>query len=233
MDPYGKACIDYLQGKKQVKIKFDSEIAEMEDIPVSYLFRTYEQMPIVEQVAIKEARGKVLDVGAGAGSHTLKLQSLKYQVTALEISPGLCEVMKQRGVKKVIQADIFKYSGTIYDTILFMMNGIGICRDFEGLKNLLNHLKTLMSKTGQILLDSSDLIYLFIQEDGSIELPLHDAYYGEMPFRVEYNSDVYEDSWLYIDPDNLEDIALQCGLNCEIIQHGEHYDYLAKLTFQD
>lgn len=230
MDPYGKACLDYLNGEKDVKIKFDSEIAEMEDIPVRYLFRDYEQMPVVEQVAIQSAKGKILDVGAGAGSHALKLQSLNQKVTALEISPGLCEVMKQRGVEKVIQADIFEYSGTLYDSILFMMNGIGVCRDFDGLKKLLNHLKTLMSKTGQILLDSSDLIYLFIQEDGSIELPLNEAYYGEMPFRVEYNSDVYEDRWLYIDPDNLEDIAQQCGLRCEIIQHGEHYDYLAKLT---
>ncbi len=230
MDIYGKACLDYLNGKKDVKIKFDSKIAEMEDIPVHYLFRSYEQMPIVEQVAIQEAKGKILDVGAGTGSHALKLQSLNQQVTALEISPGLCKIIKQRGVEKVIQADIFEYSGTLYDSILFMMNGIGICRDFEGLKKLLNHLKSLMSKTGQILLDSSDLIYLFIQEDGSIELPLNETYYGEMPFRVEYNSDVYEDKWLYIDPDNLEDIAQQCSLKCEIIQHGEHYDYLAKLT---
>ncbi|MDA3910102.1 MAG: methyltransferase domain-containing protein [Bacteroidales bacterium] len=230
MDPYGKACVDYLNGKRNIFIKFSSEIAELSDLPVEYLFRTYDEMPAIEQKALEMAKGNILDAGAGAGSHCLELQSQGKQVTALEISPLLCQVMKDRGLESVVNADIYGYRKSGYDTILFLMNGIGICETMDGFKKLLIHLKTCLAPKGQIILDSSDLIYMFLQEDGSIQLPLTENYYGEMPFKISYKSQFLNGKWLYIDPDNLDAVATSLGYSCEIIMKGTHYDYLARLS---
>lgn len=230
MDPYGKACVDYLNGERDISIKFNSEIAELSDLPVDYLFRTYDDMPEIEQKALKIAKGNILDAGAGAGSHCLELKAQGKQVTALEISPLLCQVMKDRGLSSVVNADIFNYRKSGYDTILFLMNGIGICETMAGLKKLLVHLKNCLAPKGQIILDSSDLIYLFLQDDGSIQLPLTESYYGEMPFEIAYKEDALIGKWLYIDPDNLDAVASSLGYKCEIIMKGSHYDYLARLS---
>lgn len=229
MDPYGKACVDYLNGERNQFIKFSSEIAELSDLPVDYLFRKFDDMPRIEQKALEIARGKILDARAGAGSHCLELKAQGKQVTALEISPLLCQVMKDRGLDSVVNADVYKYHKSGYDTILFLMNGIGICETMDGLKKLLSYLKTCLAPEGQIILDSSDLIYLFLQDDGSIQLPLTENYYGEMPFKIAYKEDVLIGKWLYIDPDNLDAVATSLGYSCEIVMTGSHYDYLACL----
>ena len=228
-DPYGKACLDFFNGKKDAHIRIDSEVAEMDPLPAGYLFRSPKDMPDIEQKALGLAKGRVLDVGAGAGAHALALQALNMDVHALEVSPLLCQLMHKRGVEQVIETDIYKHNGTTYDSILFLMNGIGMCRNFEGLKKLLAHLKGLLNPGGQVLLDSSDLIFMFIDEDGTIDLPLTQSYYGEFPFTMQYADQSMSDQWLYIDFDNLKDIASQCGFACEFVKAGEHYDYLAKL----
>lgn len=230
MDPYGKACVDYLNGERDRFIKFTSEIAELSDLPVEYLFRTFDKMPALEQKALELANGNILDAGAGAGSHCLELKAQGKQVTALEISPLLCQVMTDRGLDAVVNTDVYKYHKSGYDTILFLMNGIGICETMDGLKKLLLHLKSCLKPGGQIILDSSDLIYLFLQDDGSIQLPLTENYYGEMPFEISYKSDHLKGKWLYIDQDNLDAVATSLGYSCEIITTGTHYDYLARLS---
>jgi SAM-dependent methyltransferase len=232
MDPYGKACLDYIAGESKAEINIESDVAEMDSFLISYFFRTYEDMPMIEKKALELVLGKILDVGSGAGSHTLKLQELNENVTALEISSGCCEVMKKRGVHKVIHSDILNYSEEKYDTILFLMNGIGICRDFDGLRILLKHVKDLLLPNGKILLDSSDLIFMFQDEDGTIEIPLIDKYYGEFPFTMTYKEEIMKDQWLYIDADNLKAISEELGFSCEILMHGEHYDYLACLKIK-
>lgn len=229
MDPYGKACLDYLNGQRNAVLKFSSEIAVLDDLPVEYLFRKYDKMPAIEKKALELARGNILDAGAGAGSHCLELQTQGKQVTALEISPVLCEVMKTRGVDRIINANVYDLRKHSYDTVLFLMNGIGITESIDGLKKLLVQLKSCLTTDGQILLDSSDLIYMFLQDDGSIQLPLTENYYGEMPFTISYKSDMLKGKWLYIDPDNLEAIAISLGYTCEIIMKGNHYNYLARL----
>ncbi len=230
MDPYGKACFDYFKGERNIFLKFKSEIAELEDLPVEYLFRTLEKMPEIEQKALAMAKGNILDAGAGAGSHCLELQAKDKQVTALEISPLLCQLMKARGVESVVNADVFNFRKTGYDTILFLMNGVGICETMDGLKKLLIHLKSCLASGGQILIDSSDLIYMFLQDDGSIQLPLTENYYGEMPFKISYKSEFLAGKWLYIDPDNLDAVAASLGYSCEVVMKGTHYDYLARLS---
>lgn len=229
-DPFGEAILDFHNKGKAPDLIVNSNYTEDEEIPVSYLFRTEKEMPNLELTALKNCKGKILDVGAAAGSHSLVLQKKGYHITALEKSPLAVEVLKKRGIQKVICSDIFTYSENRFDTILLLMNGSGIGETLDGLAKLLLHLKTLLSKNGQILIDSSDIKYLFTEEDGSFWIDLASKkYYGEMSYEVSYKKSITKFEWLFIDEKKLELLANNLNLECRIIEKGEHHDYLAQL----
>ncbi len=118
-----------------------------------------------------------------------------------------------------------------YDTLLLLMNGTGIAGKLSQLPALLNRLKELLSEEGQILIDSSDLKYIYENEDGSMDIDLNAPYYGEGDYQMQYRDIKGEPfDWLYTDPMLLASVSKQCGLQCQIMEQGEHYDYLAKLT---
>lgn len=178
------------------------------------------------------AYGKVLDIGAGAGCHALALQERGMDVKAIDISPLSCEVMKERGIKDVECVNLFcKQLQGKYDTLLLLMNGTGIAGKLSQLPALLNRLKELLSEEGQILIDSSDLKYIYENEDGSMDIDLNAQYYGEVDYQMQYRDIKGEPfDWLYTDPMLLASVSKQCRLQCQIMEQGEHYDYLAKLT---
>ena len=232
-DVMGEAGLDYLvngPGGKDIKVWCD--IAENDILPVKHLFRSFAEMPVLEQIAMNHARGRVLDVGAGMGSHTLHLQSMGLDVTALEISAKCCEVISKRGVRNVINSDFFNCPvGETYDTMLFMMNGIGLVGTTDGFPRLFRKIDELLSPEGQVLLDSSDLRYLFLEDDGSMLINLNDKYYGEVVYRMSYgNIKGKSFKWLFIDSELLSYYAEQHGFRCEKIADGTHFDYLARLV---
>jgi ubiquinone/menaquinone biosynthesis C-methylase UbiE len=233
LDIIGNACRDYLKKPdKNLSIEVWSNIAETDVIPVHYLFRPFKEMPPLEQEALKQCRGKVLDIGAGAGSHALWLQEQDFDVTALEISLGCCEVMQKRGVKNILQEDFFALAvEDKYDTLLMLMNGIGIVGTTDRLKEFFNMARKILKPGGQILVDSSDLRYLFLEDDGSILINLNDSYYGEVEYRMSYKGQKGRRfPWLFIDDQLMEYHAEKNGFRFERIAEGEHYDYLARLT---
>src|SRR5690606_11951309 len=191
---------------------------------------TENEMPEIEKTALKLCRGKVLDVGAAAGCHALVLQKKGLEVTALEKSELAVAVMEKRGVKKVICSDIFHFHEKGFDTILLLMNGTGIGGTLKGIKKLLLHLRNLIGPNGQILIDSSDISYLFEENDGSVWIDLaNDAYLGEMEYELKYKNDCTTFNWLFTDFNTLTKIAEDIGLTCKKIVKGEHFDYLAQL----
>jgi len=229
-DPFGEAIYDYFEKGKAPNITVNTNYTEDEQIPVSYLFRTKKEMPALEVTALKLCKGKVLDVGAAAGCHSVVLQQKGYNITALEISEKAVEVLKKRGIQKVIREDIYTYSAKKYDTILLLMNGTGIGRTIAGLKKLLQHLKTLLNVKGQILIDSSDIKYLFEEDDGSMWVDLNNTkYYGEMKYEISYKKSIAIFNWLFIDFNSLKNIADEIGLECIQISKGDNFDYLAQL----
>ena len=231
--PMGKAIADYHNTGKADRLKVFSPMFEEDEIPLSTLFRSYEDMPKIEQIAIDMAKGKTLDVGAGAGCHSLVLQERGIDVTAVDISPLSVETMKQRGVRNVLCQDFFTLSGQKYDTILMLMNGIGIVGTLERMPEFFKQLDVILAPGGQLLCDSSDISYVFEDEDGFIEYPDEDGYYGELSFRMQYKDCIGEPfPWLYIDTNTLKSVAEDNGYDVEIIVEGEHYDYLAKITKQ-
>ena len=232
-DPFGEAIHDYFEKGKAPDLIVNSNYTEDEKIPVSYLFRTENDMPEIEITALENCRGKILDIGAAAGCHSVILQEKGFDITALEKSEKACEVLRKRDISKVVCADIFNYSETQFDTILLLMNGAGIGETLEGLKKLLVHLKKLLTRNGQILIDSSDIKYLFEEEDGSFWMDLaNESYYGEMEYEVKYKNSVSKFKWLFVDFQNFKKLAENCGFDCKLLEKGEHYDFLAQLKLK-
>lgn len=231
-DPMGAAIADYYEHRKADRLRVFSSQFDEDEIPVKELFRGEKQMPVLERAALQLATGKILDVGAGSGCHSLALQEAGKEVHAIDISPLSVEVMKQRGVRNVTQTNLFdERFYEAYDTILMLMNGSGIIGKLENLPAFFQKMKQLLRPGGCILMDSSDLRYLFEEEDGSYVIDLAGDYYGEVDFQMQYK-DIQGDSfdWLYIDFQTLSLYAAENGFKAELVKEGKHYDYLAKLS---
>lgn len=231
-DPMGAAIRDYFRQGKSAQLKVLSSLFDDDEMPVAHLFRSYHEMPPLEQRALNEARGKVLDVGAGAGCHALALQERGFDVTAVDISPLSCETMKERGVANVECVNIFNQRfQERFDTLLLLMNGTGIAGKLSRLPQLLSRLKQLMNPGAQILIDSSDLRYVYEDEDGVLDVDFDGAYYGEVDYQMTYRNIIGKSfDWLYADSVILAECCRQCGLKCEILAQGNHYDYLARIV---
>ena len=226
----GRAIADYHKSKKASELRVFSPMFEEDEIPLTTLFRSYKSMPEIERKALDLAKGRVLDVGAGAGCHSLVLQERGMDVTAIDISPLSVETMKERGVKKVLEQDFFTLEGQ-FDTILMLMNGIGIVGTLDRMPEFFKQLDKMLAPEGQVLCDSSDISYVFETEDGIIEMPDDMSYYGEHSFQMQYKDTIGEPfDWLYIDADTLKQKAGRCGYAVELVAEGEHYDYLARIT---
>ena len=231
-DPVGQAVWDYQNGIRGESIVVTTDIAEDELLLPSYFFRAFEQMPVQEQEALKRCSGKILDVGAGAGVHSIWLQDHGFEVDALEISPLSCETMRKGGVKNVFLQDIHTFTDHKYDTILLLMNGAGIAQTLPGLRILLLHLATLLNPGGKILADSSDLLYLFTDENGETWVDIaSDTYYGQMQYQLTYKSIKGKPfSWLFVDAETFCDYAGFCGFTVKDKFAGAHFDYLVELV---
>ncbi|MBQ5645115.1 MAG: class I SAM-dependent methyltransferase [Bacteroidaceae bacterium] len=232
-DPMGRAISDYFHTGKAGKLRVLSSMFYEDEIPVPTLFRTYDEMPVQEQKALELCRGRILDVGAGSGCHSKVLIERGLEVVAIDISELSIEVMKERGIDA---RNINFFDETFcekFDTILLAMNGIGIVGKIENLGNFFRSAKRLLAPGGQLLLDSSDIKYIFMDDDGSMDIDLAAGYYGEIDYKMRYkniNGEPFD--WLYIDFDTLSMYAEEHGFNCEKCIDGEHYDYLARITLR-
>jgi 2-polyprenyl-3-methyl-5-hydroxy-6-metoxy-1,4-benzoquinol methylase len=232
-DLFGKAILDYQTNNAPEDLITETTISEEDEMSVAYLFRSYDEMPQIEQKALQLAKGKILDVGCGAGSHSLSLQNERnLDVTSIDISANAILACTLRGLKNAKVQDVMTLENEKYDTILLLMNGAGMCGKLKNIPNFLLKLKSLLNPGGQILLDSSDIIYMFDDdEDGGKWIPSKKEYYGEIVFNISYKGEKEKPfDWMFIDYNTLQNAALDNGLQCELILEGEHYDYLAKLS---
>ena len=230
-DLFGKAILDFQTNNSPEDLITETNISEADEMHVAYLFRNYEEMPKIEQIALQLSKGKVLDVGCGAGSHSLYFQEKGFDVMAIDISENAIKTCHLRGLKNAKIKNILELENEKFDTILLLMNGTGIFGTLEKTPQFLQKLKSLLHPNGQILIDSSDIIYMFDKdEDGSYLIPAN-GYYGELTFTVSYKNQTEQPfPWLYLDYNTLQNAANDNGLQCELILEGDHFDYLAKLT---
>ena len=186
-DPMGAAIADYFHKGRTAKLRVFSSQFEEDEIPAEQLFRTFDEMPPLEQEALRLASGKILDCGAGSGCHALALQDMGKEVEAIDISPLSVEIMQKRGIRQAYQINLFDENYLQkFDTILMLMNGSGIIGKLENMGAFFTKMKQLLNPGGCIYMDSSDLRYLFEDEDGSFLVDLAAGYYGEIDFRMQY-----------------------------------------------
>lgn len=230
-DPMGQAIADYHRTAKAKPLIVTSTMFDDDEMPVEVLFRDFKSMPAIEQEALRRADGKILDVGAGSGCHALALQEMGKQVCAIDISQLSVEVMRKRGVADARAVNLFdERLCDRFDTILLLMNGAGMMQRMENMPMFFSRMRQLLAPGGRILMDSSDLIYIYEDEDGGVDIDLNGDYYGQVDFAMRYG-DIQGDSfdWLYIDFDTLSLHAELNGFTCSLVKEGEHYDYLAEL----
>lgn len=228
----GAAISDYFKNGTAGRLRVFSSMFDEDEIPVAHLFREEDEMNEIEITALNTSKGRVLDVGAGTGCHSLALQDRGLDVTAIDVSPLSVEVMQKSGV---IDARLLNfYNDTLdtkFDTILLLMNGSGIIGKIDNMSRFFRRVDQILADAGQVLMDSSDLIYLFEDEEGFADINLAGEYYGEVDFCMQYKNikgDYFD--WLYIDFETLSYHADNNGFKAELIKQGEHYDYLARIT---
>ena len=230
-DLFGTAILDFQTNNFPEDIITETTISEADAMEVSYLFRSYKEMPKLEQEALQLAKGKILDVGCGAGSHSLYLQEKGLEVTSIDISENAIKACALRGVQNAQVQNVLDLDPKDkFDTILLLMNGTGIFGTLDQTSKYLQILKSLLAPNGQILVDSSDIIYMFDEDEDGSKWVSADGYYGELTFTISYKNQTEEAfSWLYLDYNTLQNAAHANGLECELILEGEHFDYLARL----
>jgi ubiquinone/menaquinone biosynthesis C-methylase UbiE len=225
MDVFGKVLKDHYLGRQKGKLWLHNSYGSPEDMPVDIFYRNKFEISELESIAIDLCKGKTLDIGAGVGSHALILQNKGIDVTAIEISEVACDIMQKRGVKKVVNKDIFQFEGEQFDTIIMMMNGIGLCGDIEGLHRFLAHLKKLIQPGGQVIFDSSDIAYLYKADDF-----ISSKYYGEISYQYEYQKVKGAwFKWLYVDFKTLEQIAQKFEWQFELIFEDDMDQFLVRM----
>jgi len=226
-DVYGEALLQFHQdGDLKNPLLLHSTYGDIEEMPIEVFFRSAEDFPELEFIALSLCDGKVLDVGAGVGSHALYLQEKGFDVTALEISSAACNIMQERGVQQILQQDFFQLKDQQYDTLLFLMNGIGLAKSVDGFRQLLTYAKTLLSENGQLLFDSSDISYLY--DEYKINRPSY--YFGEIGYQYEFNGIKGEPfNWLYLDQETLIKIAHEEAWVVQVLYEDENDQYLVRM----
>jgi SAM-dependent methyltransferase len=231
LDLFGKAIFDFQTNNAPEDLITETSISEADDMSVAYLFRKFDDMPKLEQKALQLCKEKILDVGCGAGSHSLYLVENGFDVTSIDISENAVKACRLRGVTNANVENILNIENEKFDTILLLMNGTGIFETLAKTSKYLLKLKSLLNHNGQILIDSTDILYMYDHgEDGSYSVPA-DKYYGELTFTLHYKNQTEEDFfWLYLDYNTLQNACYAIGLRCELLLEGEHFDYLARIT---
>ena len=236
-DPLGRALTayqfdDYAAARALVRCS----AAPDDWLLARYLCRPEADLPDLEREAMRRAYGRVLDVGAGAGAHALPLHARGLAVTALDSSPGAARVLTDRGLPDVRCQDLWAPlpPAEIWDTVLLLMNGLGLPGTIEGLQRYLRQLRPHLAPGGQILTASCDIAYLYEDpDDGSLRLPISGAYYGEIEYQMSYQDEVGAPfPWLFLNAALLPDYAAEAGFRTEVLTADENEQYLARLTVQ-
>jgi cyclopropane fatty-acyl-phospholipid synthase-like methyltransferase len=229
-DLLGKAILDFQTSNSPEDLVTETNISEVDEMSVEYLFRNYNEMPKIEKKALQLSKGKVLDVGCGAGSHALHLQQKGLEVSGIDISANAIKACELRGLKNSRVQNLLDLENEKFDTILLLMNGTGIFGTLADTSKYLQKLKSLLNPNGQILVDSSDIIYMFDDGDEESKWIPSEGYYGELTFTISYKNETEQDfPWLYLDYNTLQNAANANGLQCELIMEGDHFDYLARI----
>lgn len=232
MKPLGRAFLDYIRGEKGATLTLGREDGEKNTLPIAVFFREADAAPL-EKVALENCRGRILDVGAGVGIHSLYLQNQGFDVCALDILPEACQVMRDRGIKEVFCGSMSDFQAEPFDTLLLMGRSIGNVETLAGLDDFLADVRRLVKPGGQIILNSADVRIT----DNPQHLAYHEfvrragRYVGEIRIYLEYKGIKGPmTGLLHVDAETLAEHAAAAGWSCDILFEGDEGNYLARLT---
>jgi len=232
-EPFGIALEYFYNGKKGVEVTLCRDDGIEWKVPIEYFFRGPENFSNIEKQALQLCKGRVLDIGAGVGPHTLELQKLGLEVYAIDISSHACQIMKKRGIKNVQCIDCYNLKMGSFDTILLLGRSIGFVENLNGMKKFLFYCKTLLNPEGIIILDSID--FPSIKEQILLKYQERNRklgkYSGVMVYQIKYKNILGDKIQnLQIDPDTLKEITQELGFSCKILGKEEDGMYLAKIS---
>ena len=233
-EPLGRALVDFHRGATTATISVHTDLWHTEATPVEEFYRPDDQpLPDLERIALDHCRGRVLDLGAGAGRHALELQWRGFEVTAVDVATEAVEVMRDRGVSDPRCGGLEIVAGERFDTILLLMHGIGLVGTLAGLADFLDRSRRYLEEDGQLVFDSADLGLVMPQqfEEGFDAWRAGGDYPGEVEYRLTYRDlegDPYP--WLFVDPITLAERTDAAGLRLEIIARGPRGAYLARIS---
>lgn len=225
--PFGLAVKDYYRGNKRARIEVFNDVAGKEFLTGRHLFRTEDELEHIEAYALQICKGKVLDIGAGAGSLSLILKSRGFDVKPIDVASEAVEVMLERGLDIAECTSIWNFNNGKFDTLLLMMNGIGIVGDLDNLGLFFEKAKEIISEDGQIIADSSNLSKQLAEHDIFL-----DSHSGEVNYRLKYKGISGEPyKWLFIDYNTLSFIAHKHGWLTQMIFETNNH-YLVRITLK-
>jgi SAM-dependent methyltransferase len=231
--PHAAAMQAFHRGQHDARIVVYDDY-ERDEVPVSYFFRRPSEFPPLEWTALDLCRGRVLDVGAGSGCHSLVLQERGVDVTAIEVLPSLVQILEERGVKQVKAASWMDVDAGSFDTVLMMMNGLGLVETLPGLRVFFAEARRLLRPGGQVIADTTDVRVKMdpaAARSGTLKRP-DGRYLGELHFQLEFEGRKGPPfSQLWVDPETLERSAIESSWGCEVVLAPDEYgNFLVRLT---
>ena len=231
MNPFSRALVDFYSGNLDAAFTIRRDDGFEQQVFAAPFFNV-EHYPPLEIRAMGECYGNILDIGSATGRHSLELLRRGFKVTSLDILPEMEAIMKSRGLTDVVIADVFRFFGPRYDTLLMLMNGIGMTGSIDGLTRFLQLAHDLTVPGGQIVCDSIDVS---VTTD-----PQHLAYRknnlasgrlaGQQSFVMVYHGeDSVRFDWLHIDFQSFSDLCDSTDWNATLLEVEDDGHYLCKL----
>jgi len=209
-DAQGHAFWDYLRGKDGFEI-FERDDGYFDASRIDGYFSEYKNWSGHEKKAMQFVKGKVLDIGCGAGRHALFLQNKEFDVTGVDISPLAIKVCKKRGLKNVKALSIMQINPKLglFDTVLMLGNNFGLFENFNKARKLLVKLSRITTSRGRIIAET--------RNPYKTDSPEHLSYQklnrkrgrmsGQVRIRVRYKK--YVTPWfdyLFVSKEEMKDI---------------------------
>ena len=214
-DAFGHSIYDYLKGEAEFQI-VERDDGDIGSIKLGVYFNQYKDWHPIEKKAMRYVRGRVLDIGCGAGRHALYLQEKGHDVVGIDNSPLAIKVCKERGLRDARVVPITRINSKlgIFDTVIMMGNNFGLFGSFEKAKQLLGKLSKIISQSGRIITTTNDVY--------DTDIPEHLAYHaanrskgrmsGQLRIRVRYKT--YSTPWfdyLIVSKNEMENILEGTG----------------------
>lgn len=210
-DLFGLALRDYVEGRYG-SLFIERDDGYIKEMDLSLYFKSHKDWPSYEREAISHVRGRVLDIGCGAGRHALYLQKKRHEVIALDLSYKVAKIARDRGCSNVLVMDarLLGFRPNTFDTILLMGNNFGLAGDERGTVKLLRQIYSIGRERAIIVTTCRDP-----KETGN---PAHLAYHernrrnglpiGQLRLRFKYRGMI--GPWfklLILTPKEMEDLC--------------------------